>query len=163
MPSRCWKFGDNISTDEILPSRFMTLIEPAELAGHILSGTDPDFPQKFKPGDIIVAGENFGYGSSREQAALALKSASARAIIAKSFARIFFRNSINLGLPLIVCPEAVDGIKQGDEVEIDLNKQTVYNLSSKQNFVFQAYPDFILELLEKGGLIEVLNEKSSTP
>lgn len=159
MTARCWKFGDNISTDAIIPARYLSIIDPRELAGYVMSGADPEFARKFKPGDIIMAGENFGYGSSREHAPMAIKAASAGAVIAVSFARIFYRNAINIGLPIITCPEAVAGSTEGDEIEVDLKQRTVINRTRNRSFVFPAYPDFILEIMEKGGLIEALNEK----
>lgn len=161
MASRCWKFGDNISTDEILPARYMTIIDPRELANYAMTGADPDFPGKFKAGDIVMGGENFGYGSSREHAPLALKGIGVPVVIASSFARIFFRNSINLGLAVITCPEAVADAATGDELEIDMANQTVRNLSRGKAYRFPAFPDFILEILEKGGLVEALNDKLS--
>lgn len=157
--ARCWKFGDNISTDEILPARYMTIIDIEELGKLALSGADPDFAGKVIPGDIVMGGENFGYGSSREHAPLALKGAGVSAVIASSFARIFYRNSINLGLPVIVCAEAVDDAVEGDEVEVDMKNWTVRNLTQGKSYQFEPYPDFILDFIEKGGLIKALNDK----
>ena len=159
MAARCWKFGDNISTDEILPARYMTIIDIEELGKLALSGADPDFASKVTPGDVVMGGENFGYGSSREHAPLALKGAGVSAVIAKSFARIFYRNSINLGLPVIVCAEAVDDAVEGDEVEVDMKSWTVRNLTQDKSYQFEPYPDFILDFIEKGGLIKALNDK----
>lgn len=154
-----WKIGDNISTDEILPVQYMVITDPNELARHIMENIIPDFAKKFRPGDIIVAGENFGCGSSREHAPLALKGAGAGAIIARSFARIFYRNSLNIGLPVIICPAAVEGTMEGDFVSIDINKGTVANVTREATYTFTPYPAFIMEYLRNGGLIESLNQE----
>ncbi|MFZ7104072.1 MAG: 3-isopropylmalate dehydratase small subunit [Peptococcaceae bacterium] len=161
MSAKCWKFGHDISTDEIIPVRFMIVTEPAELAKHIMENLDPEFVHKFQPGEIFMAGENFGYGSSREHAALALKAAGVQAIIARSFARIFYRNSINIGLPVLVCPEAVDNSAEGDIIEIDIDRSLIRNLSRNMEFTFQSYPSFIMEFFKRGGLINALNEELS--
>ncbi|MDR3165223.1 MAG: 3-isopropylmalate dehydratase small subunit [Synergistaceae bacterium] len=154
--NRCWKMGDNISTDEILPSQYMTLTEKTELARHLMENAAPDFARLLKPGDIILGGNNFGYGSSREHAPLALKGAEVGAIVAKSFARIFFRNCINIGLPAITCPEAADEIQDGSCAAIDLANGVII---SGKSYGFDPFPDFIMECIREGGLISALNKR----
>ena len=148
------KYGANVDTDVIIPARYLMLSEPAELAEHCMEDIDKEFLSRVKPGDIMVATTNFGCGSSREHAPLAIKAAGISCIIAKSFARIFFRNSINTGLPLLESEEAVDNIENGDEVEVDLASGTVNNLTKGQKFTAKPYPDFMAELIADGGLIE---------
>lgn len=158
MNKKCWKFGDNISTDEIIPVQYMVVVDPHELATHVMENIRPGFAQSFKPGDIILAGENFGYGSSREHAALALKGAGAGAVIASSFARIFYRNALNIGLPVIICPEAAEGSEEGDSLEIDLDKGFITDLTRNKNYSFSPFPAFIQNIIQNGGLIETLNQ-----
>ena len=148
------KYGANIDTDVIIPARYLMLSEPEELAEHCMEDIDKEFLSRVKPGDIMVATTNFGCGSSREHAPLAIKAAGISCIIAKSFARIFFRNSINTGLPLLESEEAVDNIDAGDEVEVDLAAGTINNLTKGQKFTAKPYPDFMSELIADGGLIE---------
>ncbi|MEL7565303.1 MAG: 3-isopropylmalate dehydratase small subunit [Dehalobacterium sp.] len=155
--AKCWKFGDNISTDEILPVQYMVVVDPQELGSHIMENVRPDFAGKFQAGDIIIGGENYGYGSSREHAALALKGAGASAVIARSYARIFYRNALNIGLPAIICPEAADGIEEGDRVEVNLEKGMIHNLTKGITYSFPLFPPFIREIMEHGGLMETLN------
>lgn len=158
MKGRVWKYGDNINTDIIFPGKYTyTLMSPEEMARHALEDLDPDFASQVKPGDVIVAGRNFGCGSSREQAAACLKAAGIQAIIARSFARIYFRNALNLGLPVIQCPEAVDILEKGDEVEIDLAAGKIY--SSKGDFTFPPFPESVIGILKAGGLIPYTREK----
>jgi 3-isopropylmalate/(R)-2-methylmalate dehydratase small subunit len=155
---KVWKYGDNINTDVIFPGRYTyKLMEPAEMASHALEDLDPEFARKVKPGDVIVAGRNFGCGSSREQAAACLKYAGVQAIVAKSFARIYFRNAINLGLPVLQCPEAVEAFRTGDEIEIDLGAGKI--ISSSRVFNFFALPGSVLGIVEAGGLIEYTKQK----
>ncbi|NMC31543.1 MAG: 3-isopropylmalate dehydratase small subunit [Veillonellaceae bacterium] len=156
---RTWLFGDNISTDHILPSRFMTQIKPQELAANCLVGADPEFARQVKPGDIVVAGVNIGYGSSREQAPQALKYAGVGAVIAKSFARIFYRNCYNVGIPAIVCPEFVVAVQSGDQATINLAGGTITNLTNGVQYLFLKPPAFLIEYIRLGGLIPYLAAK----
>jgi 3-isopropylmalate/(R)-2-methylmalate dehydratase small subunit len=153
------KYGADVNTDVILPARYLYLSEPDELAKHCMEDIDTEFLSRVKPGDIIVATTNFGCGSSREHAPLAIKAAGISCIIAKSFARIFFRNAINIGLPLLECEEAVDNIEAGDEVEVDLSKGKIKNLSSGKTFTAKPYPDFMAELITAGGLVEYTKKR----
>jgi len=153
------KFGDNIDTDVILPGKYLVLIDPKELAKHALEGLDPTFPEKAKNGVIVVGGKNFGCGSSREQAPLALKYAGVQCVIAESFARIFFRNAINIGLPVIECKGISDAVENGDELAVDFETGEIRNLSKGQNLCVAKLPSFILEILSDGGLIENLRRR----
>ncbi|WP_376789140.1 3-isopropylmalate dehydratase small subunit [Thermoflexus sp.] len=150
---RAWVFGDNIDTDVIIPGRYLNTTDPKELAAHCMEGIDPEFPHKVQPGDIVVAGRNFGSGSSREHAPISLKAAGVSCVIAKSFARIFFRNAINIGLPVLECPEAVEAISPGDELEVHLDTGEIRNHRTGQTFRAKPYPPFMLELIRAGGLI----------
>ena len=165
LKGKAWKFGADIDTDQIIPARYLNTSDPKELAKHCMEDADPEFVKKMKPGDIIVADKNFGCGSSREHAPIAIKTAGISCVIAKSFARIFYRNSFNMGLPIVECPEAVDAIKEGDEVEVDLDsgeikiiKSQISNLKS-QIFHAQPIPPFMQELLNTGGLMEWVKKK----
>jgi len=153
------KYGDDINTDVIIPGRYLDLINSEELASHALEDLDPNFFTKFTKGDILVVGKNFGCGSSREQAAMCLKYAGVGALIAKSFARIFYRNAINQGLPIIESSEAVDAIISMDELEIDLSAATIKNKTKNLQFEIQPLPIFIQEILNDGGLICSLKKK----
>lgn len=153
------KYGENIDTDVIIPARYLNMVEPNDLAAHCMEDIDKDFLKKVKPGDIIVATTNFGCGSSREHAPIALKASGISVVIAKTFARIFFRNAINTGLPLLESEEAVDDIKAGDSVEVDLAKGTIKNLRSGKTFTAKPYPDFMAELIAAGGLIEYTRKR----
>jgi len=154
---KTWKFEDNISTDEILPVRYMQYIEPAQLASHVMEGADIDFAKKVQVNDIIVAGENFGYGSSREQAVLALKYSGIKVIVVKSFARIFYRNAFNVGLVPLMAPEAVVSVNDGDILKIDLSKgQIIIKNQAERIFEFQPIPDFLQTLILQGGLMPYL-------
>jgi len=148
------KYGADINTDVIIPARYLYLVEPEDLAAHCMEDLDAEFLSRVQPEDIIVATTNFGCGSSREHAPLAIRAAGISCIIAKTFARIFFRNAINIGLPLLECEEAVDNIEAGDEVEVDLSTGTITNLKSDKTFTAKPYPDFMGELIAAGGLIE---------
>ena len=148
------KYGADINTDVIIPARYLNLSEPAELAEHCMEDIDPEFVNRVKPGDIMVATTNFGCGSSREHAPLAIKGSGISCIIAKSFARIFFRNAINIGLPLLECDEAVAQMEAGDLVEVDLATGRINNLTKGRKFTAKPYPDFMAELISAGGLIE---------
>ncbi|MEK7354118.1 MAG: 3-isopropylmalate dehydratase small subunit [Chloroflexota bacterium] len=153
------KYGANIDTDAIIPARHLNLVEPADLAAHCMEDIDKEFLAKVKPGDIMVATTNFGCGSSREHAPIALKAAGISVVIAKTFARIFFRNSIDIGLPLLESEEAVDNIKAGDTVEVDLAKGTIKNVNSGKTFTAKPYPEFMSELIAAGGLIEYTKKR----
>ena len=147
------RYGRNVDTDVIIPARYLTTSDPAELAKHCLEDLDATFSQRVRPGDIIVAEENFGCGSSREHAPIAIKAAGVDAVIAKSFARIFYRNSINTGLAIMECPEAVDAIKQGDVIAVDADAGTIVDETTGETFHAQPFPPFIREIIEAGGLI----------
>lgn len=151
---RVWRFGDDIDTDAIIPARYLTTSDPKELAKHVMEDADKDFPNKVKEGDIIVAGKNFGCGSSREHAPIAIKAAGVQAVIAKSFARIFYRNSFNIGLPIFESEEASEKIKEGDIVEIDADKGIIKNITRQESYSSKAIPPFMQELIASGGLIE---------
>ncbi len=147
------KYGANVNTDEIIPARYLNTSEPKELAKYCMQDIDKDFVKNVKQGDIIVADRNFGCGSSREHAPISIKAAGVSAVIAKSFARIFFRNSINIGLPILESPDAVDSIEKGDKIEIDLIKGEIKNLTKKQTYKAQPFPDFMQKLIKAGGLL----------
>lgn len=155
--AKVWKFKDNIDTDIIIAARYLNTSDPNELAKHIMEDADKDFYSKISSGDIIVAGENFGCGSSREHAPLALKAAGISAIIAKSFARIFYRNSFNTGLLILECKE-VDDIKEGDELKIDMSGGKIYNKTTNKTYNFEPIPEFMQKLLNSGGLINYAKE-----
>ena len=148
------KYGENVDTDVIIPARYLNISDPSELAKHCMEDIDKDFVNKMQPGDIIMATTNFGCGSSREHAPLCIKAAGISCIIAKSFARIFFRNAINIGLPLLECEAAVDNTQAGDILEVDLSSGKIKNLTSGKTFTAKPYPDFMAELIAAGGLIE---------
>ena len=148
------KYGANVDTDAIIPARYLNVSEPVELAKHCMENIDQDFVNRLQPGDIMVATTNFGCGSSREHAPLAIKAAGVSCVIAKTFARIFFRNAINIGLPLLECKEAVDKTEAGDILEVELASGKIKNLTSGMVFTAKPYPDFMAELIAAGGLIE---------
>jgi len=150
---RVWKFGDDVDTDVIIPVQHTTGTDVAEFGKHCMEGLDPLFSQKVSSGDIIVAGSNFGCGSSREPAPLAIKAAGISCVIAKSFARIFYRNSFNVGLPLLDSAEAPDGIETGDEIEVNLDSGEIRVVSSDKTFMANAIPPFMQQLIEDGGLM----------
>jgi len=150
---RVHKFGANIDTDAIVPARYLNVFEPEELAQHCMEDIDSDFLSRVQPGDIIVATSNFGCGSSREHAPIAIKAAGISCVIAQSFARIFFRNAINIGLPLLECAQA-DDIEHGDELEVTLEEGEIRDITKGEIFKAEPYPDFMLELISAGGLIE---------
>lgn len=147
------RYGRDIDTDVIIPARYLTTSEPSELAMHCLEDLDVEFVNNVKSGDIIVAEENFGCGSSREHAPIAIKAAGVDAVIAKSFARIFYRNSINTGLAILECPEAVDAIKNGDVVSVDTETGTITDETTGESFTAQPFPPFIADIIEQGGLL----------
>jgi 3-isopropylmalate/(R)-2-methylmalate dehydratase small subunit len=148
------KYGADINTDAIIPARYLNTSDAQELAQHCMEDEDPEFVRRVRPGDIMVADTNFGCGSSREHAPIAIKAAGVSCVIAKSFARIFYRNAINLALPVLECEEAVEGSEAGDELEVDLKSGAIRNLSRGTAFQAKPFPDFMLELLQAGGLVE---------
>lgn len=150
--ARAWKFGNDIDTDVIIPGRYLVINDPEELAKHLFEGIRPDFAVSVRPGDVIVAGTNFGCGSSREHAPLAIKAAGVEAVVARSFARIFFRNSINIGLPLLICADA-EKIDDGDSVVVDISKGVVNNISKKESYPTTPLPPFLQEIVRAGGLL----------
>ncbi len=153
------KFGNNVDTDVILPGKYLILMDPKDLAKHAMEGLDPAFPEKAKKGVIIVGGKNFGSGSSREQAPLALKYSGVRCVVAESFARIFYRNSINIGLPVIECKDIWAAVENGDELAVDFDKGEIRNVTKGSTFHGTKLPAFILEILSDGGLIENLQKR----
>jgi 3-isopropylmalate/(R)-2-methylmalate dehydratase small subunit len=159
LKGKVYKYGTNIDTDAIIPARYLNLSEPEELAKHCMEDIDAEFLNKVQSGDIIVADTNFGCGSSREHAPIALKAAGISCVIAKSFARIFFRNAINIGLPLLESPEAVDGIQAGDILEIDLAVGKIKNVTNGSTFVAKPYPEFMMGIIKVGGLVEYTKRK----
>lgn len=155
---KTWTFGENIDTDVIIPGRYLRTFNPQDLADHVLEGERPDFTKNVKKGDIIVADENFGCGSSREQAPVAIKTAGVDAIVAKSFARIFYRNAINTALPILECDEAAKDIDKGDEVEIDFDTGVITNKTKGHTYQAQPFPEFIKEIIAAGGLLNSLKK-----
>ena len=156
---RAHTFGKNVDTDVIIPGMYCNFVEQAELGKHAMEGIDPEFSTRVKAGDIIVADTNFGCGSSREVAPIAIKGAGVSAVIAKSFARIFYRNAINIGLPILECPEAVDAIAAGDEIEIDPAAGAIRNVTKGTSFKAAEFPPFMRSLIEAGGLIPYVERR----
>ncbi len=156
---KAWKFGDDIDTDVIIPARYLNTSDPDELAKHVMEGMDENFSSKIKKGDIIVAGKNFGCGSSREHAPIAIRAAGISAVIAKSFARIFYRNAFNIGLPIFESADASEKIRDNDELEIDADKGIIKNLSKNEQYSVKPIPSFMQELISAGGLIEWTKKK----
>lgn len=154
-----WRFGNDIDTDVIIPARYLNTSDPKELAKHLMEDVDKDFSSKVRAGDIIIAGKNFGCGSSREHAPIAIKAAGIHAVIAKSFARIFYRNAFNIGLPIFESEEASGKIKEADEIEIDANNGIIKNLSSHEEYKANPIPQFMQELISAGGLVEWTKKK----
>jgi 3-isopropylmalate/(R)-2-methylmalate dehydratase small subunit len=148
-----WKYGDNVDTDAIIPARYLNMSTAEELAQHCMEDIDTSFVGAVQSGDIIVAGENFGCGSSREHAPLAIKGAGASCVIAESFARIFYRNAIDIGLPILACPEAVAGAQKGDVLTVDLEAGTITNARTRQVYRTSPFPPFIMGIIEAGGLV----------
>lgn len=153
------KYGDNVDTDVIIPARHCVSIREEDLAAHCLEDLDPEFVSKVKPGDFIMAGNNFGCGSSRENAPIAIKGAKVAAVIARYFARIFYRNSINIGLPILECPEAVDGTEAGDLLEIDLKQGGIVNVTRDTSFQAVPFPETMQEIIEAGGMVNYVRKK----
>ena len=151
------RYGDHVDTDVIIPARYLNTTDPAELAAHCMEDLDSDFKRKSETSRIIVAGRNFGCGSSREHAPIAIKASGIQLVIADSFARIFYRNSIDIGLPIIECPEASKGIEDGDDVEVDFDSGMIYNRTKGTEFKGQAFPEFMQKIISNGGLINYIN------
>ena len=158
---KVFKYGDNIDTDVIIPARYLNTPDMKELASHCMEDIDKEFAQKVEEGDIIVANKNFGCGSSREHAPIAIKAAGVSCVIAETFARIFYRNAINIGLPIIECPEASKGIEDGDDVEVDFDSGMIYNRTKGTEFKGQAFPEFMQKLIAAGGLVNYTNHKKN--
>jgi 3-isopropylmalate dehydratase small subunit len=158
MKGTCWKYGADVNTDLIIAGRYLNTTDPEVLASHCMEDLDPHFISRVKSGDIILADKNFGCGSSREHAPLALKAAGIACVIAKSFARIFYRNAFNLGLPVLVCPEAYEKSDSGDELEISLQTGTIHNLTKGGTFGAEAIPEFMQEIISRGGLMNYVAE-----
>ena len=156
---RTYKFGDDVDTDAIIPARYLNTTDPRELASHCMEDADAGFAKKVRPGDIIIAGKNFGCGSSREHAPIAIKAAGVSCVIAQSFARIFYRNAFNMGLPILESPEASAGISEGDEIEVDLDSGVIVNRTTGQTYRAQPIPPFMQKLVEAGGLIEYVKQQ----
>jgi 3-isopropylmalate/(R)-2-methylmalate dehydratase small subunit len=154
-----WCFGNNINTDLIYPGKYLSITEPLEMGSHAMAGIDPAFSSKVQPGDILVVGSNFGCGSSREQAAIALKQAGVSAVIGISFARIFFRNIINQGVPAFQSSDAVELLKTGDNIQLDFQNKSIKNLTNGESCRFEPLPDFLMEIIEAGGNIEFLRRR----
>jgi 3-isopropylmalate dehydratase small subunit len=159
LTGKVWKFGDDVDTDAIIPARYLNTTDPAELAKHCMEDADPAFSVKLSPGDIIVAGKNFGCGSSREHAPIAIKAAGISCVIAESFAGIFYRNAINIGLPILEAETAAKNLLEGNKVEIDLEKGEIRELSSAAVFQSVPFPPFMRELIDAGGLINFVRQK----
>ena len=158
---KAWKFGDDVNTDEIIPAIYLDTVDPKEMATHCMEGIDPDFVEKIAPGDIIVADKNFGCGSSREHAPIAIKAAEISCVIAKSFARIFYRNAINIGFPILECEEAALRITEGDRIEVDLASGTITNLTKNETYKAQPFPDFMRQIIAAGGLMNYVMARQS--
>ena len=154
-----FKYGDNVDTDVIIPARYLNSSDPAELATHCMEDIDKECVSKVKKGDLIVADKNFGCGSSREHAPIAIKAAGVSCVIAETFARIFYRNAINIGLPIIECPEASRGIDAGDEVEVDFGTGMITNVTKGTKFQGQAFPEFMQKIIDSEGLVNYINNK----
>ena len=153
-----FKYGDNVDTDVIIPARYLNSSDPAELATHCMEDIDKDFVKNVKKGDIIVAEKNFGCGSSREHAPIAIKAAGVSCVIAETFARIFYRNAINIGLPILECPQASAAIQAGDEVEVDFDTGVITDVTTGQTFSAQPFPPFIQNIIQKGGLLNSMEK-----
>ena len=161
LKGKVFKYGSNVDTDAIIPARYLNVSEPSELANHCMEDIDLEFVRKVNHGDILVATTNFGCGSSREHAPIAIKAAGVSAVVAKSFARIFFRNSINIGLPLLESPETVDNTDAGDILEISLETSTISNVTKGKIFKAKPYPKFMSDIISSGGLVEYTKKKTA--
>jgi 3-isopropylmalate/(R)-2-methylmalate dehydratase small subunit len=162
LKGKVWKFGNNIDTDAIIPARYLNTSDPDELAKHVMEDADREFPSKVKVGDVIIAEQNFGCGSSREHAPIAIKAAGIRAVVAKSFARIFYRNAFNIGLPIFESEEASEKITEGDEIEVDADKGVIKNITKGEEYTAKPIPPFMQELISAGGLIEWTKKRMNT-
>lgn len=156
---KIYKYKDNVDTDVIIPARYLNSFDAKELANHAMADIDPTFASTVEKGDIIVAGQNFGCGSSREHAPLCLKTAGIKCVIAKSFARIFYRNSINIGFPIMECEEAADKIEKGDEVEVDFSTGVITNKTKNETYQSQPFPEFLQKMIDADGLVNYVNSK----
>ncbi len=156
---KVYKYGDNVDTDVIIPARYLNAPSPEELAKHCMEDIDPDFASKVQPGDILVGGQNFGCGSSREHAPIAIRACGIRCVIAASFARIFYRNAINIGFPILECPEAAQSIQNGDTVTVDFDTGLIRNETTHQTYQAAAFPPFIQRIISEGGLLPYLKTK----
>lgn len=159
---KVWKFGNDVDTDLIIPARYLNTSDPKELAAHCMEDADPEFAKKVGEGDIIVAAKNFGCGSSREHAPISIKAAGVSCVIAASYARIFYRNAINIGLPILESPAASEDIKEGDQVEVDLSAGTIRNLTTGKSYQAAPFPPFMQELINTGGLIAYVKKQLKT-
>ncbi|AGL00157.1 3-isopropylmalate dehydratase small subunit [Desulfoscipio gibsoniae] len=159
LQGKTWKFGADVDTDAIIPARYLNTSDPAELAKHCMEDADPAFPTKVQPGDIIIAGKNFGCGSSREHAPIAIKAAGVSCVIAKSFARIFYRNAFNIGLPIFESVEAAEAIQEGDEVAVDSAQGVIKNLTKNETYKATPVPEFMQQIIAAGGLIGYVSER----
>jgi len=157
---RVFKYGDNVDTDVIIPARYLNIINRTELASHCMEDIDKDFIGRVKPGDLMAAGKNFGCGSSREHAPLVIKLSGISCIIAESFARIFYRNAVNIGLPILECPEAARAIQDGDRVEVDLGSGRITNVTRSCTYQAESFPEFMQNIMEAGGLINYVSGKA---
>lgn len=155
------KYGDHVDTDVIIPARYLASQDPQELAAHCMEDIDQDFRAKSKPGDIMIAGLNFGCGSSREHAPIAIKAAGVSCVIAKNFARIFYRNAINIGLAILECPAASEGISEGDQVSVDFDSGVITNVTKNETYQAEPFPPFIKDMIAKGGLMASLRAKEA--
>ena len=153
LEGKAWKFGDDVNTDEIIPAVYLDTVDPKEMATHCMEGIDPDFVEKITPGDIMVADKNFGCGSSREHAPIAIRAAGISCVIAKSFGRIFYRNAINMGFPILECEEAALKITEGDQLEVDLTTSTITNHTKNETYKAQPFPEFMQQIMAAGGLM----------
>jgi 3-isopropylmalate/(R)-2-methylmalate dehydratase small subunit len=158
-PGAAWKYGDNVDTDVIIPARYLSMSTAQELARHCMEDLDPAFAGAVRPGDVIVAGENFGCGSSREHAPLAIKGAGVSCVVASSFARIFYRNAINVGLPILESPAAAKGIESGHSVEIDLQAGQIHNRTTGESYQAEPYPPFMMDIIRAGGLVPYTRQR----
>ncbi|NLW12593.1 MAG: 3-isopropylmalate dehydratase small subunit [Clostridiaceae bacterium] len=156
---KVFKYGANVDTDVIIPARYLNTAEPAELAAHCMEDIDKDFVSRVEPGDMIVAGPNFGCGSSREHAPVAIKASGVSCVIAPSFARIFYRNAINMGLAIMECPEAVEAISDGDKLEVDFDTGVIFNETTGKRFQAEPFPEFIKKIIESDGLVGYISRK----
>ena len=153
---KAWKFGENLNTDEIIPARYNITIIESELARNVFCEIKPDFALNVQPGDVVVAGQNFGCGSSREHAPIAIRGSRVRCVIAASFGRIFFRNAVNIGLPILECPAAAEDIDEGDEVEVELEQGLIHNRSKGRSYQASPLPAFVLKIAQAGGIVNFL-------